>query len=201
MMFLSGLYNHAHSSLALRNCNKLVVHDPFLVLFHLDLVRGLEIQHAPSSQLGRGLTFMSASDKLGYDMSLTRSYGKYAHCGLLTCRNYKTTVGESVYTSATNDSCQSCAFLPPDRLHSRSRVSYLALPVPLISTALVPLLPSSSQILDNDPYHGPGLCILCTILPHAPLTAVTYPASSFSFPNTNFVFACGFVELLTQGLV
>ena len=88
-----------------------------------------------------------------------------------------------------------------DRSSTITRVPHSTLPMPLVSMALAPLLPSSSRTLDNDPCHGPGLCILCTILPHVPLAVVPYPASKFAFPGIDFVVTCGFVELPTEGLV
>ena len=88
------------------------------------------------------------------------------------------------------------SFLPPDRSHTRSRVPHLALPVPLVSMALVPLLPSSSRILDSDPFRGPGLFILCTILLRVPLAAMPYPASNCASPSIDFGVVRGFVGLL-----
>ena len=43
IMVSLDLYNHGHNALALDNYNRLVVCDPFLVPFHLDLVCALEI--------------------------------------------------------------------------------------------------------------------------------------------------------------
>ena len=80
-------------------------------------------------------------------------------------------------------------------------VLHSALPVPLVSMALAPLLPSISRILDRGPCHGPSLCILCTTLPSAPLAAMPCHASSSALPSRDSIVACGFVELPTQDLV
>ena len=50
-------YNRGHNALALHNCNKLAVRDPFLVPFHLDLVHTLEFQCAHPSILIEGSHF------------------------------------------------------------------------------------------------------------------------------------------------
>jgi len=57
MISSSDLYNCGHYVLALRDCNKLVVHDPFLVQFHLHLVHSPKIQHAPFLHFLQGLAF------------------------------------------------------------------------------------------------------------------------------------------------
>jgi len=134
-----------------------MVCDPFLAPFLLVLNLVLGIQCVPFPQLGQGLTFPSAFYMLESAPSLTHSCGKYAHCGPPIYKNCKTAARESIYTSTTNESCLSCAFPPPDRSHTRVWVPQLVLPVPLVSTSLAPLLPSSSRILDNYPYHGFGL--------------------------------------------
>jgi len=143
--------------------------------------------------------FLSAFYRLGCNPSLTHSCKKYACHGLQTCR--KTTTGESVYTFAINDNCPSYVFLLSDRLRTITRVSHLALPIPMISTALAPLLPSSSRILDSGICHGPSLFILRTILPHTSLAVVPYPTSSSTSLGRYFVVASGFVELPAPDLV
>jgi len=191
----SSWYNHRHSAPVLRNCNKSTVHDPFLAPFLLILDLFLEIHRAPFLPLGRGLTFLSAFDRLGSDPSLTHSSDKYALHGPSNYRNYKTVVGVLLYTSTTNDNYLSFSFLLFDRLHTIARVPHLTLPVPLISMALGPLLPSSLRILDNGPCRGLGLCILCTTPPLSPLAMVPYLASSSVFLGRDSIVARGFVEL------
>lgn len=61
-----------------------------------------------------------------------------------------------MYTFVMNDSFLSCAFLLSDRSHTIARALHLALPVPLVSTTLSPLLPSSSRILESGFCHGLG---------------------------------------------
>ena len=145
--------------------------------------------------------FWSASYRLGSNPSLARNYGKCAHRSLLPCRNYKIIVRVSVYISAANDNFLSCVSLLSDRSHTIKWVSHSALLAPPVSAALALLLPSSSRTLDSDPCHGPGLFILCTILPRVTLSMVPYPTSCFAFPNTDSVVAHGFAELPTEGLV
>lgn len=116
-------------------------------------------------------------------------------------RNYKIAVVEFAYTSAISDNCPLCAFLPPNRLGTRAQVSHLAPLVPLVSTALVPLLPDISRILDSDPYRGPGLYILFTTLLHALLIGVPYPTSNSTFPSIGSIAMHGFVWLPTSDLV
>jgi len=144
--------------------------------------------------------FRSASYSQGSDPSLAHNYDKCAHRGLPTEKNYKTIVVVSVYTFATNENYPSCVSLLSDKSRTIKQVSHLTLPVPLVSMALALLLPSSSRTLDTDPCHGPGLSILCTILPHAPLAMVAYTASNFAFPNIDSVVVHGFVKLPAQGL-
>lgn len=196
-----GWYNRGNSALVLHNYNKLTILSRFLVPFLLVLDLILEIRYAPSPQLGRGLAFLSTFYRLGSDPSLTHSYDKCSRHGLPTYRSYKTATGESVYTFATNNNHTSCVFLMADKSHTITRASHSALPVPLVSMALAPLLPSSSQALGSDPCHGPGLYILCTILPRMPLATVLYPDSNFAFPSIDSIDTCGFVELPTQGLI
>ena len=164
-IFFLGWYNHRHSALVLHNCNKLTIHGPLLAPFLLVLDLTLEIPRAPSLPLGRGLVFLSASNRLGSDPSFIRSCEKYARRGLLTCKNYKTTVGEPTYTSAENDNYPSCVFLLSGRSRTIIWVSHLALLVPLVEMALVPALLSSLRISNNDPYRGPDLYTLRTTPP------------------------------------
>lgn len=103
MMSSSDLYNHGHKFLALHNCNKLVVHNPFLVPFLLDLIRAPKIQHMPFLHLGQGLAFRSVPCRQESDPSLVRSFCRCVHHGLPTYRNYKTIVRTSTYTSAIDD--------------------------------------------------------------------------------------------------
>lgn len=98
-----GLYNRGHSALALYNYNRLIVYNPFLVPFHLDLDRAPEIQRAPFLHLGRGIAFQSVPYRQEPDPSLVCSFCRCIHHGLPTFRNYKTIVGSSVYTSAIDD--------------------------------------------------------------------------------------------------
>ena len=89
-----------------------------------------------------------------------------------------------------------CAFPLSDRSRTIVHVPHSALTMPLVSTALAPLLSSSSQIPDSDPCRGPGLCILCTTLPCMPLAAVPYPTSSSALPGRDSVAAHGSIEPL-----
>lgn len=192
-----GWYNHRHSALVLHNCNILTVCGPFLVPFLLVLDLALEIQCVASPQLGRGLTFLSASYRPRSNPSFTCRCDKCARRGLPTYRNYKTTTGESVYTFATNENYPFFVFLLFDRSHTIMRVLHSALPMPLVSMELATRLPSSLRTLDSDPCHGHSLFILGTILHHAPLAATPYLASNFAFPGIDSVVAHGFVELPT----
>jgi len=98
---------------------------------------------------------------------------------------------------AVDDSCLCCAFLPPYRLRTRERVPHLALPMPLVATALVPPLPHSSQRLDNDPYRDPVFYILYTTLPLEPLAKAPFPILNSASLNIGFVSTHVFVELPT----
>lgn len=100
-----------------------------------------------------------------------------------------------MYTSATGHNRLSCALLPPDRSCTKVQVPHLALHVPLVLMPLVPLLPSSSRILDNDPCRGPSLYILFTTLLRTPLATVPYLASNSASARIYFVVACGSVGL------
>ena len=124
-----------------------------------------------------------------------------AHRGPLIYKNYKTAAAEFLYTSTTSDNCSLCAFLPLDRSHTKARVLHLALPVPLVSISFVPLLRNSSQIPDSDPYRGPGLYILCTILLCMLPSGAPYPVSNSASPSIGSIAACGFVGLPTPDLV
>ena len=99
---------------------------------------------------------------------------------------------------AVGDSCLCCAFLPPDRLHTRVRVLRLSSPVPLVATGLVPPLTHSAQRLCSDPYRGPGFYTLFTTLLPMLLAGVPSTVSNSAFLNIGFVFACGSAELPTQ---
>lgn len=57
MMVLLDLYNRGNNALTICNCNISVVHDLFLVPFHLNLIRTLEIQCIPSLHFDRGPMF------------------------------------------------------------------------------------------------------------------------------------------------
>ena len=144
MMSLSVLYNHGHSALALHNCNKLVVRDPFLVPFRLDLDRVLEIQRAPSLYLGQVLTFQSVPCRQESDPSLVCSFSRCVHHGLPTYKNYKTISRMSVYTSAIYDNYPLCVFLLFDRSHIIMQTPCLVLPMLQVLTTLTLLLPSNS---------------------------------------------------------
>lgn len=102
-----------------------------------------------------------------------------------------------MYTSATNDSYPSCAFPLFDRSRTIAWVPHLALPVSLVSMALVLLLPSSLQILDSSLCCGPRLWILCTTLPRAPSATTPYPSSNSASPGIDSIVAHGFVGLPT----
>jgi len=78
---------------------------------------------------------------------------------------------------------------------NQSTGAALALPAILVSMALVPLLPSSSQVVDSDPCRGPSLFILCTTFPHVPQAGVPYLASSSSFPGRDSEVVRGSIEL------
>jgi len=144
---------------------------------------------------------LSTFDKFRSYPSLAHSSDMSSHHGPLIYKNYKTVAGESVYTSTTNDSCLSCAFLLSDRSHTIVRVPHLTLLVLLVSMALAPLSPSSSQILDSGLCHGPGLCILCTTLLRVPLAVVPYLASKSTSLSIDFVVVHEFVGLPTRDSV
>lgn len=197
-IFSLGWYNHERSALVLRNHNKLIVCGPFLVPSLLIPNLGPKIQCTPSTRPGQGLVFLSAFYRLESTPSSTCSCDKYACRVPPTYKNYKTATAESVYTFAIDDNCSLCVFLQSDISRTTVRVSYLALHGAMVSMVLAPLLPSNSRILDNDPCHGPSLCILCTTLPRVPPAMVPYPASSSAFPGRDFVVVRGSVELLAS---
>ena len=106
-----------------------------------------------------------------------------------------------MYTSTTNENYPSCVSLLSDRSHTIEQVLRSTLPMPSVSTTLAFLLPSSLQTLDNDLCRGPGLCILCTILPCAPLAEVPYPVSNSAFLDIDFVAARGSIGIPISGLI
>lgn len=75
------------------------------------------------------------------------------------------------------------------------------LPVLLVSTASVPLLPNSLRIQGSDPYRAPSPYTLYTTLLRAPVTMVTYPSSNSASLGIGFVIVHRFVGLPTHDLV
>ena len=100
-----------------------------------------------------------------------------------------------MYTYAANGNYPSPIFLLSDKLHTIMQAPLLVLLVPLVSMALVLLPPGSSQILDNGPYHVPGLCTLRTIPPRTLLGKMSYFVSKYLSQDTSFSIAHGSIEL------
>lgn len=145
MMFLSSLCNRGHNALALCNCIKLFVCDPFLVPFCLDLNldHTLETQLMPSLYLGRGIAFQSAPCRQESGRSLVHSVGRCVHHSLPTYRNYRTIVGMPAYTSVTDDNYPWCVFILSNRSRTIMQTPRFALPMPQVLLASAILLPNS----------------------------------------------------------
>lgn len=93
--------------------------------------------------------------------------------------------------------CQCCASLLPDRLCTKAGKSCLTLPVPLVVTVWIPLLPQNSPRPDTNLYLVLGSYTLYTILPPGHLGTVFVLVLTFVFPNPNFGPALGFAKLPT----
>lgn len=102
---------------------------------------------------------------------------------------------------AVDDSYLFYVFLPPDRLHTRVVLSFLAITMSPVAMVLVPPLPHNSPRLASDLYLAPSSCTLYTILPPGLLGEVPIPILTSPFPNTSFVSMLGFVELPTPSIV
>ena len=189
------------SVLVLHSCNRLAAHDPFRVPFCLVLNCTLRTHHTQLPRLDPGFVHPSTFYRQMTDPSAFDSYGNPFLCGPLIYKSCKRAAGGSSCILVIDDSYQSCAFLPPDRLHTRAGWLCLALFVPLVTMVLVPMLPQNSLRPDNDLYRVPGSYTLHTILPPGLLSAVFVLVLTSTFASINFGPPLKFTELPTLGLV
>lgn len=201
MMLASNSYNHGTNALALHNCNKSVVCDPFLVPFRLNLVCTPRIQCASFLHFYRGLVFRSELGRQESDPSSVHNFYRCVHHGLLICKNYRTTARMFSSTSIIDDNYLQHAFLLSDKLRTIMQASCSVMLMLLVLMVSTLLLPISSRRLDNGVFRVPIPCNLCTIPPHAPLGELSCPVSNSAFPDTNFSVAHGFFRLPDQDLV
>lgn len=182
------------SVLGLHNCNKLAVLGLYQAPLHLGLSHTLGSHLTFPQCLGLEVVFLPVPGMQVSYPSLIRSYVNCTRHDLLINKKCRRAVVVSIKISTANGNCQSHVSQPPDIQFTIAQFFHVALPQPLAIEALVPLLQHGSQILDNDPYHAPDLCILCTKLLRVPMAEMFCPSSNFSFRNKSFSIAQEYAE-------